>query len=148
MVPRVLPSLVRNYNDVFISLTQEEDSTLLHTQFGMQFEIQPYIENLIRVQVADGTIITLPSGYAYAFDNVDHISWTLCEHQENPQQPNTLCVAQGVVLAMDQHGTSIHNWRACVSTGGVISVLSNNEPCRPKPALNSNVFLQLNKAVR
>ena len=149
-MPEWFPKFRRLWSEiisVFITLIQDDDSTLLLTQFGMQFEIQLYIENLIRVQVADGTIVTLPSGYADAFDNVDQLTWTLCEHQqENPQPSNTICVAQGVVLAIDQ-GTSSHNWRACVSTGGVISVLSNNEPCRPKPTLNSNVFLQLNKAV-
>lgn len=112
-----------------------------------------YMRNLIKLRILQETtpdsIIRIPRDYCSDSILLNKVSWSL-----NAASPDSSCIIDSVPGSIYMHiipiehrtwGDANWQWQVCVSTGGVLSILTNY--CETKicpPEVNKTYVLHLN----
>lgn len=108
--------------------------------------LENYIENLVRVTVEyDGemppSVVIWPKLYKPALEACSG-AWELSPGMVVPQVEHATR-AHVIVVKVRSWGSADHEWQACVTAGGVVSVLTNTNADRSRPQENETYTLTM-----
>ena len=109
-------------------------------------KLENYVENLVRVTIEHGaeipaSVVVWPKLYKPALEGCSG-AWELHPGMVVPTTGH-VTRAHVIVVKVRSWGTTEHEWQACVTAGGVVSVLTNADVDRIRPKENETYTLTM-----